>query len=68
VGDADRGAVYAAADRAQARIGMPVNPVLASVRRWEADADALIRQIKESPVIDLTTEIRPPDPGRETAS
>lgn len=68
VGDADRGAVYAAADRAQARIGMPVNPVLASVRRWEADADALIRQIKERPVIDLTTEIRPPSPGRETAS
>ena len=60
--------VAACGGRAQARIGMPVNPVLASVRRWEADADALIRQIKESPVIDLTAEIRSPDPGTETAS
>ena len=56
VGDADRGAVYAASDRAQERIGMPVNAVLASTRRWETDADALIRQVKAAPVIDLTPE------------
>jgi hypothetical protein len=56
VGDADRGAVYAASDRAQERIGMPVNAVLASTRRWETDADALIRQVKSAPVIDLTPE------------
>ena len=67
VGDADRGAVYAAADRAQARTGLPVNPVLASNRRWEADADGLIRQIKSSPTIDLTDDIRARDPGTETA-
>lgn len=66
VGDADRGAVYAAADRAQVRIGMPVNPVLASSRRWDADADALIRQIKAGPIIDLTAEIGSADPGTET--
>ncbi|MFG1961816.1 helix-turn-helix domain-containing protein [Nonomuraea sp. NPDC049028] len=54
VGDADRAKVYAAADRAQGRLGMPVNPVLASNRRWEAASDALIRQIKASPTIDLT--------------
>lgn len=65
VGDADRGAVYAAADRAQERIGMPVNPVLASIRRWDADADALIRQIKSGPIIDLTTDIEPTDPRAE---
>jgi predicted nucleotidyltransferase len=67
VGDADRSAVYAAADRAQARIGLPVNPVLASNRRWEASADGLIRQIKSSPVIDLTSELSVGAPGTETA-
>lgn len=67
VGDADRGAVYAAADRAQARIGLPVNAVLASNRRWESDADGLIRQIKSSPVIDLTADLKPGDPRTETA-
>jgi hypothetical protein len=67
VGDADRSAVYAAADRAQARIGLPVNPVLASNRRWEASADGLIRQIKSSPMIDLTSELSAGTPGTETA-
>lgn len=67
VGDADRGAVYAAADRAQERIGMPVNAVLASNRRWEADADALIRQIKSSPTIDLTSEVADNAAEPETA-
>jgi predicted nucleotidyltransferase len=57
VGGADRGAVYAAADRAQERIGVPINAVLASDRRWDTDADALIRQVKSSPVIDLTADI-----------
>jgi hypothetical protein len=56
VGDADRGAVYAAADRAQQRTGVPVNAVLASKRRWESAADALIRQIKAAPFIDLTDQ------------
>jgi hypothetical protein len=67
VGDADRSAVYAAADRAQARIGLPVNPVLASYRRWEASADGLIRQIRSSPMIDLTSELSAGAPGTETA-
>ncbi|MEU7989400.1 hypothetical protein AB0B56_31495 [Streptosporangium canum] len=57
VGEVDRAALYAAADRAQERIGMPVNPVLASIRRWDTTADALIRQIKSAPVIDLTADI-----------
>jgi predicted nucleotidyltransferase len=54
VGSADRATVYAAADRSQERIGMPVNPVLASAQRWAAASDALIRQIKSSPTMDLT--------------
>lgn len=67
MGDAEREAVYSAADRAQERIGMPVNPVLSSERRWSADADGLIQQIKASPVIDLTDEIRRPGPEEATA-
>ncbi|WP_084963606.1 hypothetical protein [Thermoactinospora rubra] len=54
VGDVDRAQVYAAADRAQARVGIPVNPVVASKRRWEDASDALIRQIKASPTVDLS--------------
>ena len=65
VGEAERGAVYAAADRTQARIGLPVNAVLASNRRWEADADGLIRQIKSSPVIDLTGDLKADSPATE---
>jgi hypothetical protein len=67
VGSAERGAVYAAADRAQGRIGMPVNPVLSSQQRWDANADALILQIKSAPVIDLTVEALQPEPGKATA-
>lgn len=44
-----------------------VNAVLASNRRWESDADGLIRQIKSSPVIDLTADLKPGDPRTETA-
>jgi hypothetical protein len=62
VGDVDRGVVYAAADRAQEQIGMPVDTVIASDRRWDTAADALIRQIKASPVIDLTADIRQAEP------
>jgi hypothetical protein len=67
VGSAERGAVYAAADRAQERIGIPVNPVLSSQRRWDADADALILQVKSGPVLDLTEEARQSRPGKVTA-
>jgi predicted nucleotidyltransferase len=63
----DRGAVYAAADRAQERIGIPVNAVLASSQRWETDADALIRQIKSSPTMDLTAESTSAHDGTERA-
>ncbi|MBO3747033.1 hypothetical protein J5X84_13230 [Streptosporangiaceae bacterium NEAU-GS5] len=57
VGTASRSDVYAAADRSQQRIGITVNPVLASAQRWEAASDALIRQIKSSPTIDLTSAL-----------
>lgn len=49
VGRPNRADVYEAADRAQARLGIEVNPVVRSVRQWEDPADALVTQIKASP-------------------
>jgi DNA-binding transcriptional ArsR family regulator len=53
VGKLDRTAVYAAADVVERRTGLPVNPVIASVKRWDDDSDPLISQIKSSPVVEL---------------
>lgn len=57
IGDSDRADVYAAADRAQQRLGMPVNPVLASASRWTASSDGLIREIRASPVIEIASDL-----------
>ena len=51
VGPADRKAVYAAAEAAERILHRPVNPVIASAKRYAADADPLIRQIKASPTV-----------------
>lgn len=48
VGNVDRGEVYEAADRAQARLGMQVNPVLRTPDQWAAPGDPLVAQIKAS--------------------
>jgi DNA-binding transcriptional ArsR family regulator len=53
VGKPDRDAVYAAADVVEQRTGLPVNPVIASVKRWNDDADPLITQIKSSPSLEV---------------
>lgn len=54
VGSPHRAEVYAAADRAAARLSLPVNPVLRSPVQWaqrRADqSDALLAQIDRSPV------------------
>jgi DNA-binding transcriptional ArsR family regulator len=49
VGAPARTDVYDAAERAQRRLGIPVNPVVSSWRRWTEAPDALIQQIKASP-------------------
>ena len=41
--------VYDAADRAQVRLGLQVNPVLRTSEQWAADEDPLIEQVKQSP-------------------
>ena len=54
VGSLDRADVYDAADRAQARLGMQVNPVIRTPEQWADDADSSILQIKASPTVDVT--------------
>lgn len=48
VGQVDRADVYEAADRAQARLGLEVNPVVRSIKQWTDRADALVAQINSS--------------------
>lgn len=48
VGKVDRADLYDAADRAQARLGIVVNPVLRSVKQWREPQDALVAQIQAS--------------------
>lgn len=54
IGDAiARGDIYKAADRAQERLGIPVNPVIRTRSQWEEPSDALVNQIKARPYLAL---------------
>lgn len=60
VGDVDRSDVYEAADRAQSRLGLEVNPVLRTDVQWALANDALVAQIQSSAhtrVLDLREEV-----------
>lgn len=48
IGKVDRADLYDAADRAHARLGIEVNPVVRSVKQWTDPADALVSQVKTS--------------------
>lgn len=48
VGEVDRADVYEAADRAAARLGIDVNPLVRSAKQWADPEDALVKQIKAS--------------------
>jgi len=48
VGKVDRADLYEAGDRAQARLGIEVNPVVRSAKQWDDPADALVAQIRAS--------------------
>lgn len=56
VGAVDRANAYDAADRAQHRLAMQVNPVIRTPEQWAEDADSLVVQIKASPTLDVTAE------------
>ena len=53
VGTPSREDVYAAADRSQQRLGMPVNPVIRSEEAWRLASDPLVRQIQSSPLVNV---------------
>ena len=56
VGDnVDRTELYAAAERAEGRLGMPVNPVVRPTGSWsDVEGDALLVEIKARPFVDVT--------------
>lgn len=64
VGHPTRGDVYDAADRAQQRLGMPVNPVIRPSGAWREAADPLVQQIQSSP---LVTVLVPDDSDEKSA-
>jgi DNA-binding transcriptional ArsR family regulator len=55
VGRPAREAVYDAADRAQQRLGMPVNPVIRTGDAWREAADPLVQQIQSGPFVVVLT-------------
>ena len=60
IGKVDRADLYEAADRAQARLGIEVNPVVRTQRQWDDRSDALVAQIKASAftvVLDTTEPV-----------
>lgn len=61
IGEVARRDLYEAAERAEQRLRLPVNPVLCSRSRWIAAADPLIQQIRSAPLVWVTGE----PPGEE---
>jgi AraC-like DNA-binding protein len=51
IGDVPRRDLYEAAEQAEQRLGLPVNPVVCSLARWFAASDPLIRQIRSAPLV-----------------
>ena len=51
IGDVPRRDLYEAAELAEQRLGLPVNPVLCSLERWLAAADPLIQQVRSAPIV-----------------
>lgn len=51
IGEVPRRDAYEAAERAEQRLGLPVNPVLCSQARWLAATDPLIQQIRTAPIV-----------------
>jgi DNA-binding transcriptional ArsR family regulator len=51
IGEVPRRVIYEAAERAEQRLGLPVNPVLCSLARWLAAADPLIQQIRTASLV-----------------
>ncbi|MER5648433.1 winged helix-turn-helix domain-containing protein [Streptosporangium sp. NPDC002524] len=59
VGSPSRGDVYDAAERAERRLGISVNPVLRSVSAWESGGEGLLREIANGPTVVVEVEREP---------
>jgi len=64
VGRPSREDVYDAADLAQQRLGMPVNPVIRTGEAWRQAADPLVRQIQSSPYVAVLVPDGAATPGQ----
>jgi DNA-binding transcriptional ArsR family regulator len=53
IGAPSRKELYEAADAAQERLGLKVNPTVRTVEQWTDASDALVQQIKASPVVTI---------------
>ncbi|HXZ76580.1 MAG TPA: hypothetical protein VEH31_37700 [Streptosporangiaceae bacterium] len=53
VGTPDRVAMYTAAERAESRLGRPVNPTVCSPGQWADPTEPLIREIKSRPYVSV---------------
>jgi predicted nucleotidyltransferase len=53
VGRPRREDVYDAADRAQQRLVLPVNPVIRTPKAWREEADPLVRQVRSSSFVEV---------------
>jgi DNA-binding transcriptional ArsR family regulator len=60
IGTPDRRDVYDAADRAQARLGLPVNPVVRTPSQWRTHGDELIKQVKATATVPVIPAQRAP--------
>jgi DNA-binding transcriptional ArsR family regulator len=58
VGHPNRADVYDAADRAQQRLGIPVNPKITSPARWSAADDPFIREVRATPTVTLHGDVQ----------
>lgn len=51
IGRADRDDVDDAAERAERRIGLPVQAIVRTRRQWDAQADSFIKELRSRPVV-----------------
>lgn len=63
VGRPGRESVYDAADRAEQRLAMPVNPVIRTADAWDNAIDPLVQQIQSGPFV---TVLVPDDAGGDS--
>jgi hypothetical protein len=63
VGNPDRPTAYAAAERAEARLGISVNPTLRSLARWQTGDDPLVAAIKAGPYLTVSDQTMGTDPA-----